>query len=85
MDPVLERNLQAIAGSHQLKITFSGREDAIRNNHDILNESLVFERMEARLKIAQTDIGKKLQAQADDLLRLLDAYKLGAVTEDHKE
>lgn len=27
VDPVLERNLQAIAGSHQMKIVFSGRED----------------------------------------------------------
>ena len=27
VDPVLERNLQAIAGSHQMQITFSGRED----------------------------------------------------------
>lgn len=27
VDPVLERNLQAIAGAHRLKIVFSGRED----------------------------------------------------------
>ena len=68
--------------SHQ---PFAGREDAIRNNHDIANDSLVFERMEARVKIAETDIGRKLQAQADDLLRLLEAYRSGAVTEDHKD
>ena len=41
--------------------------------------------MESRVKIAETDIGRKLQAQADDLRRLLLAYKTGAVPEDHKE
>ena len=41
--------------------------------------------MESRVKIAQTDIGRTLQAQADDLRRLLQAYKSGAVPEDHKD
>ena len=41
--------------------------------------------MDARVKIAETDIGKKLQAQANDLRRLLEAYRAGAVTEDHKD
>lgn len=53
--------------------------------HDIANNSLIFERMDARVKIAETDIGKKLQAQANDLRRLLEAYRAGAVTEDHKD
>ena len=74
------RNIRIV--SHQ---PFAGREDAIRNNHDIANDSLIFERMDSRVKIAETDIGRKLQAQADDLLRLLEAYRSGAVTEDHKQ
>ena len=74
------RNIRIV--SHQ---PFAGREDAIRNNHDIANDSLIFERMDSRVKIAETDIGRKLQAQADDLLRLLEAYRSGAVTEDHKK
>lgn len=41
--------------------------------------------MENRVKIAETDIGKELKRQADDLRRLLVAYRSGAVTEDHKE
>ena len=68
--------------SHQ---PFEGRLEAIRYNHDIANNSLIFERMDARVKIAETDIGKKLQAQANDLRRLLEAYRAGAVTEDHKD
>ena len=41
--------------------------------------------MESRLKIAQTDIGRKLQAQSDDLRNLVEAFKAGAVLEDHRE
>ena len=74
------RNIRIV--SHQ---PFGGSRDAIYNNHDIANDSLVFERMESRVKIAETDVGRKLQAQADDLRRLLDAYRAGAVTEDHDE
>ena len=61
------------------------REEAILHNHDIANDSVIFERMENRVKIAETDIGKELKHQADDLRRLLVAYRSGAVTEDHKE
>jgi len=64
---------------------FSGREHAIRENTDIVSDSVVFERMEQRIKIAQTDVGRQLQTQIDDLRQLLQAYKAGAVTEDHNE
>jgi len=66
--------------SHQ---PFQGRRDAIRNNHDIDNNDLIFEHMEGRLKIAQTDEGRELQAQVDDLMELLTAYRTGLVTEKH--
>ena len=68
--------------SHQ---PFAGREEAIYNNHDIANDSHIFERMEARVKIAETDAGRQIRQQSDDLRRLLEAYKSGAVTEDHQE
>ncbi len=67
--------------SHQ---PFAGRRDAIENNHDIANSSDVFERLSSRMRISQTDIGRTLQAQSDDLCRLLEAYRSGAVTEDHR-
>ena len=41
--------------------------------------------MESRLKIAQTDIGRKLQAQSNALRDLVEAFKAGAVLEDHRE
>jgi len=66
--------------SHQ---PFAGRYDAIHHNHDIANDSQVFEIMERRVKVAQTDQGRELQAQVNDLRRLLEAYRSGAVLENH--
>jgi fructose-1,6-bisphosphatase-3 len=39
--------------------------------------------MNTRMKVSETDEGKELQAQVDDLMRLLLAYRTGAVKEDH--
>lgn len=76
-----------IYSSHNMRIVshqpFSGRQDAVRNDHDIANHTLVFEHMENRVKIAQTDQGRQLQARVNDLRMLLRAYRSGAVTEDH--
>ena len=58
--------------------------DAIRNNRDIASTSQIFERMDNRQKIAETDIGRQLQEQIDDLMALLAAYRSGAIAEDHK-
>ena len=66
--------------SHQ---PFAGRRQALTKNHDIDNDSLVFEQLETRMKVAQTDEGVQLQAQVDDLMRLLEAYRSGAVAENH--
>ena len=66
--------------SHQ---PFAGKEDAIRNNHDIDNDSVIFEYMESRVKVAETDEGRELQSQVDDLMELLAAFRSGAVKEDH--
>lgn len=74
------RNIRIV--SHQ---PFAGRHDAIHNDHDIANDSLIFERMDTRVKVSETDQGRELQKQVDDLLMLLDAYRSGAVTEDHQE
>ena len=67
--------------SHQ---PFDGRDNAITLNHDIDSYSVVFETLEKQAKIARTDHGRRLQSQVDDLKLLLDAYRAGVVTEDHK-
>ena len=75
--------------SHNIRIIshqpFEGRHNAIYLNHDIANDALVFERLGSRMKISETDQGRELQAQIDDLLMLLEAYRNGAVTEAHEE
>ncbi|MBE6962478.1 MAG: fructose-1,6-bisphosphatase [Ruminococcaceae bacterium] len=63
---------------------FAGQADAIRNNRDIASTTQIFERMDNRQKIAETDIGRQLQEQIDDLMALLAAYRSGAIAEDHK-
>ncbi len=67
--------------SHQ---PFSGKYNALHNNDDIESESQIFETLETRLRISQTDEGAQLQTRMDDLLLLLEAYRTGAVTENHK-
>ena len=68
--------------SHQ---PFAGRREALKRNHDIDNNSVVFEVLEERMKVSQTDEGIDLQAQVDDLTRLMEAYRSGAVAEDHQD
>ncbi len=66
--------------SHQ---PFAGKWNAVHNNDDIANESVVFEKLDTRMRMSQTDEGSALQTRVDDLLLLLEAYRSGAVTEDH--
>ena len=63
---------------------FAGRADAIRGNRGIASTSVIFERMEHRMKIAETDVGRQLQEQIDDLMSLVAAFRSGAIVEDHK-
>ena len=77
-----------IFNSRQLRIVshqpFAGRYNALHKNDDIENESLVFETLENRMRVSQTDEGAELQTRVDDLMLLLEAYRSGAVTENHK-
>ena len=63
---------------------FVGHKRAVAENFDISSSTDVFEPLENRQKIRETDTGRELQKQIDDLLLLLDAYRDGAVAEDHK-
>ena len=78
-----------IYNSRQFRIVshqpFSGKYDAIHKNDDIANDSQVFEKMETRMRVAQTDEGMELQQRVEDLKELLEAYRSGAITENHSE
>ena len=67
--------------SHQ---PFAGKYNALHKNDDIANDSLIFEKLESRMRVSQTDEGTELQTRVDDLMLLLEAYRTGAVTENHK-
>ncbi|MBQ8833473.1 MAG: fructose-1,6-bisphosphatase [Oscillospiraceae bacterium] len=67
--------------SHQ---PFTGKYNAIHKNDDIENDSVVFEKLDSRMKVAETDEGRELQERVDDLLLLLNAYRSGAIIEQHK-
>ena len=66
--------------SHQ---PFAGREKAIQENFDITSTGVIFERMEERQTVADTDEGEALRTRITDLRRLLQAFRDGAVPEDH--
>ena len=78
-----------IFSSHHFRIVshqpFVGKQAAIRQHHDIQNEHVIFEKMNTRMRVSETDEGKELQRQVEELTMLLNAYRTGAVTEDHKE
>ena len=62
---------------------FAGKYNAIHKNQDIEGDDHIFEKMNTRMKVAETDEGRRLQTQVDDLMDLLEAYRSGAVTENH--
>ena len=62
---------------------FAGKHQAIHRNHDIEGDEYRFEKIEKRMKVADTDEGRALKAQVKDLMNLLSAYRTGAVKEDH--
>ena len=66
--------------SHQ---PFKGKWSAIHHNDDIEKDAVMFETMETRIRVAQTEEGRELQLHVDDLMDLLSAYRSGAVTEAH--
>ncbi len=63
---------------------FVGRAAAIHKNYDIASTSQVFERLESRAMIRQTDVGRKLQGQIEELIDLVAAFRSGAIVESHK-
>ena len=76
-----------IYNSHHYRIVshqpFAGKWNAVHRNDDIANESVIFEKMETRMRVSQTDEGEELQTRVNDLKLLLEAYRSGAVTENH--
>ncbi|MDD3034709.1 MAG: fructose-1,6-bisphosphatase [Bacteroidales bacterium] len=76
-----------IYNSHGLQLVqhqpFVSTQQAIENGEDIISETTVLEFSNRRKLVRDTDIGKELMQQIDDLTRLLDAYRSGYLKEDN--
>lgn len=60
---------------------FTSREDAIKNESDIVSTRRVVDRELERRKIEETDVGRRLIEQIYVLKELLNAYRTGVITE----
>ena len=59
---------------------FESRETAVSQGMDIISETSVVEFTERRRLVRDTDIGKELRSQIDDLQQLLKAYRSGQLS-----
>lgn len=60
---------------------FESTETAIEQEKDIHSETMIVKRMQERLLVGDTDIGRGLKGQVEDLERLLTAYRNGEIRE----
>lgn len=61
---------------------FESKEAAIVKESDIFSDSITVERYPVRKRVADTDAGKEMQKQIEEIERLLFAYKEGLITEN---
>ncbi|MGE4485754.1 MAG: fructose-1,6-bisphosphatase [Oscillospiraceae bacterium] len=61
---------------------FVGLKDAIATNKDIVSTGVVFDRMESRIRIEETEFGCDIMENVEDLKSLLRAYRAGFIKED---
>lgn len=75
-----------IYNSHGLQLVqhqpFVTTEKAIRDGDDIISETTVLEFSNKRKLVRDTDKGKQLQHQIDDLVQLVSAYRGGIIREN---
>ena len=60
---------------------FRGRANAIKNNVDILSDTVVFESSAKKILLRDTDQGARIQRRIDDLTLLGKAYESGRIKE----
>ena len=60
---------------------FESTETAIEQEKDIHSETMIVKRMQERLLVGDTDIGRELKGQVEDLECLLAAYRNGEIRE----
>ena len=59
---------------------FDSKDEAIKKEDDIKYEIMVSEKGNRRKLVKDTDIGKKLEEEIEDLKELIEAYKDGMIS-----
>lgn len=74
-----------IYNSHGLNLVshepFESTQKAIIEEKDIVSTVMVLESVRSRRRVADTDTGRELKSQVDDLLQLVTAYRKGYIKE----
>jgi len=60
---------------------FKSKQEAVENEMDIHSTEVIEMKVKRRQRVADTDVGIKLQSQIDDLTELLHAYRNGTIKE----
>ncbi len=60
---------------------FCGADEAIKNNTDVVSDTVVFEHSDNDILVKNTDTGKKISERIADLTMLLKAYETGKIKE----
>ncbi len=60
---------------------FRGKENAIKNNVDILQDTVIFENAQDKIRVRDTDQGVKIRDRIADLMLLLREYESGGIKE----
>jgi fructose-1,6-bisphosphatase-3 len=58
---------------------FFDRADAIRNNADIVSQTIIFENKSDKMRIRETDRGTTIRERIADLMMLLHEYDAGKI------
>ncbi len=62
-------------------LPFVTRQHAVETDTDLVSTLITVEQRRGRVKVRDTDTGTKLEARVEDLRRLIDAYRTGALAE----
>ena len=60
---------------------FRGVQNAIKNNADILSDTVIFEQAADKIRVKDTDIGCGISEKIADLMHLLECYETGGIKE----
>ena len=60
-------------------LKFISKEAAIKDGTDMISSHIIVETKSKRMKVKDTDIGRSIQAQINDLKKLLKAYRIGLI------